>query len=237
MKTVRVLVLATVVMFLAGITLRCVRLWGNRTSPATAELAHPCSSSCASGLVSNPTTSNPAPAAADVPTAGPQPTPDAPSTPIRASSPVSAPAALPVPPASMGPDAAATSSALAAPTDGDAASSGLAALIERLPEPERELAEKWRTRLADVDLTQREALPKLLSDMRAEHGAAPDEQVRTWQRRIEPVWMRVAGGCHLTRQIPHMIESSGFRLDEVTSAYSPGPRFSSFVSSGVATPR
>ena len=71
----------------------------------------------------------------------------------------------------------------------------------------------------------------------AEHGAAPDEQVRIWQRRIEPAWRRVAGGCHLTRQIPQMIESGGFRLGEFTSAYTPGPRFSSFVSSGVATPR
>ena len=33
----------------------------------------------------------------------------------------------------------------------------------------------------------------------SEHGLAPDEGVAKWQRRIEPVWKRLAGGCHLTR--------------------------------------
>src|SRR3546814_2753914 len=32
-----------------------------------------------------------------------------------------------------------------------------------------------------------------------EHGAAPDAPVAKWQRRIEPVWKRIGGNCHLTR--------------------------------------
>ncbi len=71
----------------------------------------------------------------------------------------------------------------------------------------------------------------------SEHGAAPDDAVRTWQHRIDPVWTRLAGGCHITRPIPHMIESAGFEFVEVTSAYLPGPKISSYHSWGVARPR
>ena len=34
-----------------------------------------------------------------------------------------------------------------------------------------------------------------------EHGLAPDETVQRWQRRIEPPWKRMVGGCHLTREV------------------------------------
>lgn len=68
----------------------------------------------------------------------------------------------------------------------------------------------------------------------AEHGEAPDEHVRAWQDRIDPVWTRVAGGCHITRPIPALIESAGFRLEEVESHYQPGPKISAYVSTGVA---
>ncbi len=71
----------------------------------------------------------------------------------------------------------------------------------------------------------------------SEHGAAPDDSVRTWQRRIDPVWTRVAGGCHITRPIPELIESAGFELVEVESAYLPGPKIASYHSWGAARPR
>jgi len=32
-----------------------------------------------------------------------------------------------------------------------------------------------------------------------EHGLAPDERVRHWQHRLEPLQKRLFGGCHLTR--------------------------------------
>lgn len=43
-----------------------------------------------------------------------------------------------------------------------------------------------------------------------EHGHAPDESVARWQTRLEPFNKRLAGGCHLTRQIPESIEHAGF---------------------------
>jgi hypothetical protein len=51
------------------------------------------------------------------------------------------------------------------------------------------------------------------------------------------VWTRVAGGCHITRPIPRMIESAGFELLEVESTYLPGPKIASFHSSGAARAR
>jgi ubiquinone/menaquinone biosynthesis C-methylase UbiE len=70
----------------------------------------------------------------------------------------------------------------------------------------------------------------------SEHGEAPDATVRTWQHRIDPIWTRVAGGCHLTRPIPQLIEAGGFRIDELESAYLPGPKIASYHYWGRASP-
>lgn len=69
-----------------------------------------------------------------------------------------------------------------------------------------------------------------------EHGEAPDESVRTWQRRIEPIWSRVAGGCHITRRIPELIEQGGFVIDELDEHYLPGPKISAYQYRGRAHP-
>jgi ubiquinone/menaquinone biosynthesis C-methylase UbiE len=55
-----------------------------------------------------------------------------------------------------------------------------------------------------------------------EHGDAPDQDVRRWQRRIERVWKRLFGGCHLTRPIPRLIEQAGFRILDIDTMYVPG---------------
>ena len=70
-----------------------------------------------------------------------------------------------------------------------------------------------------------------------EHGAAPDPGVARWQERVEPVWKRLAGGCHLTRSAPELLERSGFQIKELDAAYTPKtPRIAGFVSRGVALP-
>ena len=43
-----------------------------------------------------------------------------------------------------------------------------------------------------------------------EHGRAPDTDAAAWQRRLEPVWKRIAGGCHLTRPVTQAISDAGF---------------------------
>lgn len=49
-----------------------------------------------------------------------------------------------------------------------------------------------------------------------EHVAAEDRPGRLrWQRRIEPVWKRLAGNCHLTRRTGDAILAAGFALVEI----------------------
>mgnify|MGYP001817619080 FL=1 len=61
-----------------------------------------------------------------------------------------------------------------------------------------------------------------------EHGAAPDTSVRRWQDRVNPLWKRLGGGCHLNREIPSLIEQGGFRLESLETMYLPGWRPGNF---------
>lgn len=58
-----------------------------------------------------------------------------------------------------------------------------------------------------------------------EHGLAPDEDVRKWQARLNPVWRTTMGGCQLNRDIPALLAEGGFRIDVDERMYIPGPRF------------
>ena len=70
----------------------------------------------------------------------------------------------------------------------------------------------------------------------AEHGAAPDPGVRRWQERIEPVWKRLAGGCHLTRPVSGSIRQGGFAVEPLGARYAPKtPRFAGWMEWGEAT--
>ncbi len=66
-----------------------------------------------------------------------------------------------------------------------------------------------------------------------EHGRAPDPGVHKWQRRVEPYWKPLAGGCHLTRPIGSAIENAGFVTSHMTGEYMPKtPRILGWVESG-----
>lgn len=70
-----------------------------------------------------------------------------------------------------------------------------------------------------------------------EHGLAPDAGVRGWQRRLNPLWRRLAGGCNLDRDIPRMISGAGFDLESMETMYVPGWKPASFNFWGCARPR
>jgi ubiquinone/menaquinone biosynthesis C-methylase UbiE len=55
-----------------------------------------------------------------------------------------------------------------------------------------------------------------------EHGLAPDEPVRRWQHRLEPIQKRLFGGCHLTRPITDLVTGAGFTIAEVDVYYEDG---------------
>ena len=55
-----------------------------------------------------------------------------------------------------------------------------------------------------------------------EHGLAPDESVRRWQRRLEPIQKRLLGGCHLTRQVVELLTDAGFTITELDVFYEDG---------------
>lgn len=55
-----------------------------------------------------------------------------------------------------------------------------------------------------------------------EHGLAPDPSVARWQHRLDPIQAAVAGGCHLSRDIPALFEQAGFSLVDLHADYLPG---------------
>lgn len=57
-----------------------------------------------------------------------------------------------------------------------------------------------------------------------EHGLAPSSGVARWQHLLDPLQRRVAGGCHLTRDIPALVNGAGLMPGAVRAEYLPGPR-------------
>jgi ubiquinone/menaquinone biosynthesis C-methylase UbiE len=70
-----------------------------------------------------------------------------------------------------------------------------------------------------------------------EHGRAPEAGVARWQDRLDPLWRRCAGGCHLNRRIDALLSDAGFRIDRLQTGYIPGPKIMTFLYEGSATPQ
>jgi len=69
-----------------------------------------------------------------------------------------------------------------------------------------------------------------------EHGLAPDENVRRWQHRLEPMQKRLFGGCHLSRPIVDLLTTAGFTIAKLDVFYEDGaPKFLGADSLGTAT--
>ena len=70
-----------------------------------------------------------------------------------------------------------------------------------------------------------------------EHGKAPDKNIFKWQKRINPLWRKIAGGCNLHRDIPDLIKTSGFKLEKLDTMYLPStPKFAGYNYWGSAKP-
>lgn len=91
-----------------------------------------------------------------------------------------------------------------------------------IPDPRSALREMHRVLKADGRL------------LFSEHGLAPDVSVQQWQHRLTPYWKHVAGGCHLNRDVPALLEEAGFRIEQMTRQYLKGPRPMTWVSTGAA---
>ena len=59
-----------------------------------------------------------------------------------------------------------------------------------------------------------------------EHGLSPDAGVARWQRRLDPLQRRIAGGCHLSRDVPALVAAAGFEITMLRADQLPGPAVS-----------
>lgn len=70
-----------------------------------------------------------------------------------------------------------------------------------------------------------------------EHGVSPDENIKKWQKRLNSIWGKIAGGCNINRNIPMLIKSSGFKIVEMDEMYLPKtPRIAGYNYWGYAKP-
>jgi len=70
----------------------------------------------------------------------------------------------------------------------------------------------------------------------SEHGKSPDKNILNWQKRLNGIQKRIAGGCHLDIDIPNEIKKADFKIEAIRSMYVPGPKFLNYHYWGQATP-
>jgi SAM-dependent methyltransferase len=70
-----------------------------------------------------------------------------------------------------------------------------------------------------------------------EHGAARDPRVRRWQERVNPLWKRILGGCHLDREVPALLHAADFAIEVLREeAMAGAPAIAAYSYRGVARP-
>ena len=92
-----------------------------------------------------------------------------------------------------------------------------------IPDPEPAVAEMYRALKPGGKL------------IFVEHGRSDEPHIEKWQRRIEPIWKVIGGGCHLTRRADDLITNGGFNIQSFESGYEPGPKIAAFMMHGFAT--
>lgn len=115
------------------------------------------------------------------------------------------------------------------------------ARAERLPFPD----DSFDTVVSTLVLCTVEDPDRVLAEIRRvlrpkgaflflEHGGATGRRGE-WQRRVEPVWTKLAGGCRLTRSAEHLVEDAGFEIEEFERLEPRAPRILYPFTMGVAT--
>ncbi|MDA8868116.1 class I SAM-dependent methyltransferase [Gammaproteobacteria bacterium] len=86
--------------------------------------------------------------------------------------------------------------------------------------------------IPNVTIANKEMWRVLKDDGRlifCEHGLAPDKKISKWQNRIDPFWGKIAGGCHLNRDIQKLITDAGFSFESLDKMYIPStPKFAGY---------
>jgi SAM-dependent methyltransferase len=72
----------------------------------------------------------------------------------------------------------------------------------------------------------------------SEHGVSDRSGTAKWQNLIDPLWTRMAGGCHLNRNVEELLLDEGFAITELEKKRMTGvPGVLGFNYRGIATPR
>lgn len=70
----------------------------------------------------------------------------------------------------------------------------------------------------------------------AEHALAPDASVAKWQHRLDGLWGKIAGGCHINRDIRGLLDGSPLAVEDWQTMYLPRtPRVAGYNVWGRAT--
>lgn len=56
-----------------------------------------------------------------------------------------------------------------------------------------------------------------------EHGRAPTARTARWQDRIDPIWTKLADGCHMNRPIDRLVEAADFEISSLSRFRHQGP--------------
>lgn len=71
-----------------------------------------------------------------------------------------------------------------------------------------------------------------------EHGRSAEPNVAAWQDRLTPLNKKLAGGCHLNRDIGEIIEAAGLKIVALDRFYlEKGPKIASYFYRGAAEKR